>query len=702
MSPGAASNDMEVHDDISLTKPLKQELTHGNGCMWIKFPRKEKVQGFFKCLVVNKPQSTSGAQFATRRHWWKRSACVLLPFELWIIIITIASTSLKDFAEYTRVSRVQRRIFWSAAIKARIAIFSKFGCLGIADAAWAEETASRILETAADPESLNTNSSGRTSQITYSCLVGFLRQVDAFDVVKELIRVRALKTLDEIIHYFDKHQLQNTNLAVAFTNNSRYTRPVESYFERLWIRAAYNSENMSVLRVLVEAGFESDFLIYDAVVHDIPEVCMILAENGYNLHTPIPGKNVKPLHLGARMGSIKVIKLLLNMDVKIDALDAGGMSPLHVAIEASQKDMVNYLAKVGGPDLINKRTNIETGVTALSLAVSQRKIKFVKMLLNLGADIKVRDSDGSTLLHVAARSNSLDMFKLLHSKWTSPLDIVRGDTGITPLLDAVLTKSTKAFMYLLDAGCDHDMKTVITYACKVGFTKCIKDLLERGEKLEPNEDILKKSEFACALPFCAQFDLVAAESDWTSLNTAIVSRQDKLARFLVDKSRCSVNLCTNWGLSPFYAAAGEVGDISLAKFLLCRGANWDIRLNDSEGTPGGPGFSALHRAVQRLDIEGVKFLIELWGPEWRLKSCVDWNGSNPLHIVAGLGVNGNEVKQIINILAAVRPDWLHATDVENRTPCKVAYQIGEEDAVAGTIEIRGLDAFFTISDLMNR
>ncbi|KAJ3331906.1 Ankyrin repeat domain-containing protein 44 [Blyttiomyces sp. JEL0837] len=485
-----------------------------------------------------------------------------------------------------------------------------------------------------------------------------------------------------------------------FMNESSVKNPVQYNFEKMWTRAASESRNLKVLRLLLREGFKFYCSIHHAIEHDDVELCQILFENGYNLDAISAEKGITAMHLAARSGSLKVAQLLVDMGHKVNTFDASGMSPLHAAIDASKIEMVKYLANVGGPTLVNTCAEIDDGVTALSLATSQHKIKIIKILLNCSADIYIRNFDQSTLLHVAAKCKVVDILKFYLSIWNSNLDPVRGDTQISPLEDAVSAKSLKSFAYLLDAGCKYDAKVILKEACSVGSVEVINALVQRGIAMEADQFRRKKQTIKSILSLSVERcqGVLASKYDWTPLNVCILNNHNKMARFLVDRAGYSVDLCTNWGQSPFYVAAGEMGNLPLAKFLLARHAHWDIRLKSSAGTSARTGFSALHRAVQRADIDAVKFLIGFWGPEsmskgylgykkekkgklkntLTLPSCVDQEGSNPLHIAATV-VNRN-ILEIINILVSVRPDWLNARDNQQRIPLDVVYMVSRSHA----------------------
>ncbi|KAJ3310608.1 hypothetical protein HDU76_003337 [Blyttiomyces sp. JEL0837] len=268
-------------------------------------------------------------------------------------------------------------------------------------------------------------------------------------VVRALLRMKNLLPLDQMKMdiVVNRQQQQNKTFYAASLEKEGFTKPKESSFEKLWTRAAYERGNLRVLRVLLYAGFLSYYLFQHAIEYDDPELCTILFANGYTVDGNTETKYTTLLCMAARCGSMNVAKLLVSMGAKVYGFDVNGISPLHVAIVASQIDMIRFLASVGDPILLSKCPNVKSGVTPLSLAASLGNIKLVKILLSSGADIHRRDFDKSTLLHVAARNNSLEVLQFVTESWTSSsgLNVDRGSNRSTPLLDAVRSQVTKMF-----------------------------------------------------------------------------------------------------------------------------------------------------------------------------------------------------------------------------------------------------------------
>ncbi|KAJ3305874.1 Nuclear factor NF-kappa-B p105 subunit [Blyttiomyces sp. JEL0837] len=650
-----------------------------------------------------------------------------LPIEIWLSIIVRTSSSLKEFTEYSRISRLIRSICSNPPTKARIITVLNIGCLAIKDCVKRDYVAHEILKVTSEVVP------GTFKAVTnfWREMKYFMKQLDAVDVVKALL---AAGTLHPAFKYSERCY-------------HRCPYNAEHYeFEKMWTKLAYDAKNYDVLRVLVNSYFASYYSFHIAAQFDDIILFQILGGHRsfevdmdlVHINHGMLERNT-PLHVAARFGSLNVAKLIVRPGAKLDSFNDDGMTPLHVAVKANQTEMVRFLANLGGMQLINQCANMPTGETALSMAASEQHVDLVKVLVDHGGDIYKRNSDGSTLLHAAAKSDSVEVLKFVlepveenkiakagqalkqdhrysmasesmsplwydsdasvhihpldhgsaRPRWTTDLNVVGGISLTTPLQDAARTNSLKSFTYLLQVGCVDNIDNLMYWACESGSVDIVKILLKKEFTFGSNTTC-----GATDLESIVSTPLTQApitHEDWTPLTLAISNCQVPLVNFLLDE--CSVNSCTKSGKSPFYYAVGEMGNISMGKRLLACGADYGVRLNQKAHPPESPGFSALHRAVQRLDVEAVRFLVELWGDVNAetgsehgegLPSCLDANGSNPLHIIAPMGgpdllrlesqIRGDLYKlmDIILIFVKTRPDWLKALNGENKTPVDIA------------------------------
>ena len=103
----------------------------------------------------------------------------------------------------------------------------------------------------------------------------------------------------------------------------------------------------------------------------------------------------------------ELLDLLLRTGVDKDSADSKGRTGLHYAVECSNEIYVRALVSAGA----NVRLRDDQGFTALHLAVADAVI--VAKLIDAGAQVGARASDGSTPLHVAVVANQPESARAL-------------------------------------------------------------------------------------------------------------------------------------------------------------------------------------------------------------------------------------------------------------------------------------------------
>jgi len=239
-----------------------------------------------------------------------------------------------------------------------------------------------------------------------------------------------------------------------------------------------------------------------------------------------------PIHNAAKNGDIHSIKEFLKNGGDIEAPPPkhpwtgfyiwGGNKPLHMAVEASQKEAVNYLlsknanieaknsngetplllsAKYGLLDisklLLQKDANIfaknDAGDTVLHTTLKNFKNQKNKALLNATfyinqkASINVQNNWGDTPSHLASKYNLIEVIKLLEKN--NALLSIKNNYGNTPIFLTLNTSfipystlNSKAFEYLINKNLNFKDKnkkkqTLLHRTCN---PKYIEQLIKKG------------------------------------------------------------------------------------------------------------------------------------------------------------------------------------------------------------------------------
>ncbi|EDL89654.1 rCG42811 [Rattus norvegicus] len=135
----------------------------------------------------------------------------------------------------------------------------------------------------------------------------------------------------------------------------------------------------------------------------------ILCDHGAQVNARVDNSNKhSPLHLAITYGTYPVLSFLAQNGAQVNAINESSMTPLHMAADILNKNMIETLIACGA----NVNCAISsTGNTALKLAVCTASSKAgrllaagvgcIRLLLNHGAQVNAQDHEGQTALHEA-------------------------------------------------------------------------------------------------------------------------------------------------------------------------------------------------------------------------------------------------------------------------------------------------------------
>jgi ankyrin repeat protein len=199
----------------------------------------------------------------------------------------------------------------------------------------------------------------------------------------------------------------------------------------------------------------------------------------YNPNVTIANEDgTTPLHLAVLRNSIKFIKALIERGAGINVQDEEGNIPLILALEEEEveDETIEYLIDCNSKVMIANKD----GTTPLHAAVFRNNIKFIKALIERGADINARDEFQATpllrVLDLRGRQNDMEVIKCLLENGA---DInARNRHGATVLHQTVEDWGNKYNMlslieYLLQSGADinaqdeYDFTPLIRAMCTI-------------------------------------------------------------------------------------------------------------------------------------------------------------------------------------------------------------------------------------------
>jgi ankyrin repeat protein len=188
-----------------------------------------------------------------------------------------------------------------------------------------------------------------------------------------------------------------------------------------------------------------------------------LIDGGVNVDDTEQINGWTALMLAVKNGHVDAVSALVSAGADITKADLGGQTPLMMA---AREGIVSSL--LGGISGLRRKRRTEyvnaqdgKGKTALMYAVEKADIREVKLLLQKGADVNIRDNDKrSAIINVAATPQK--------------------DTHVKQAILRVLIKAAKAD---LDAQ-DNENNTALMRAIEIGDVETVKTLIYEGAKVD--------------------------------------------------------------------------------------------------------------------------------------------------------------------------------------------------------------------------
>ncbi len=121
--------------------------------------------------------------------------------------------------------------------------------------------------------------------------------------------------------------------------------------------------------------------------------------------------NRTPLHVAVESNNFDIVQfLIVEARVDIEAREADGWTALYCAVDEDNPEIINLLLKVGHADY---ETRDNYGMTALHWAAKRNKPQAAKALKEIGANLNAVNNYGKTALEIAREHNSRDTIKHL-------------------------------------------------------------------------------------------------------------------------------------------------------------------------------------------------------------------------------------------------------------------------------------------------
>ncbi len=266
---------------------------------------------------------------------------------------------------------------------------------------------------------------------------------------------------------------------------------------------AYSSGHYDILKYLIKKGaniharksMEATLLILisqkDNVTEDDYEVVDILIKSDINLDTNYKGETA--LMFASEKGNLKLVELLIKSGAGINILDRNNSNAFLKAFDGEHKEVMTILVK-SGADVDSKKLQLMSKPTALREASSAGNFELVRLLIDLGADVK---ADNSHSLMLASSTGNIDIINLL-IKLGSDINIKDQD-GYSLIRNATDRGKVEVVKTLISHGADihernkYDQSTLLINASEDNYIDVVKLLIDKGADLNAKD---KKGETA--------------------------------------------------------------------------------------------------------------------------------------------------------------------------------------------------------------
>lgn len=242
-----------------------------------------------------------------------------------------------------------------------------------------------------------------------------------------------------------------------------------------------------------------------------------LVENGANINQP-DNEGWIPLHAAASCGYLDIAEFLIGQGAHVGAVNSEGDTPLDIAEEEAMEELLQNEVNRQGVDIEAARKEEE-----------RIMLRDARQWLNSGHISDVRHAkSGGTALHVAAAKGYTEVLKLLIQ---AGYDVnIKDYDGWTPLHAAAHWGKEEACRILVDNLCDMEM---VNKVGQTAFDVADEDILGYLEELQKKQNLLhseKREKKSPLIESTANMDNNQSQKTFKNKETLIIEPEKNASR----------------------------------------------------------------------------------------------------------------------------------------------------------------------------
>ncbi|XP_067284639.1 protein phosphatase 1 regulatory subunit 12A isoform X2 [Pseudorasbora parva] len=209
----------------------------------------------------------------------------------------------------------------------------------------------------------------------------------------------------------------------------------------VFLAACSSGDTEEVLRML-DRGADINYAnvdgltaLHQACIDDNVDMVTFLVEHGACINQP-DNEGWIPLHAAASCGYLDIAEYLISQGANVGVVNSEGETPLDIAEEEAMEELLQNEINRQGVDIeaarkeeerimlrdarqwlnsgqINDVRHTKSGGTALHVAAAKGYAEVLKLLIQAGYDVNIKDYDGWTPLHAAAHWGKEEACRIL-------------------------------------------------------------------------------------------------------------------------------------------------------------------------------------------------------------------------------------------------------------------------------------------------